>query len=97
MVHEIKDWMSEMPIEQTVGAGVSPTHEEQGALREKLGDIRLDSDQVYLNAIQIMGLFTSVKRNYMKIYMTSAMIQFISKCNPIDLLMCKIFFARIVT
>ena len=47
MVHEIKDWMSEMPIEQTVGAGVSPTHEEQGALREKLGDIRLDSDQVY--------------------------------------------------
>ena len=83
-----------MPIEQTVGAGASPTHEEQGALREKLGDIRLDSDQVYLNAIQSMGV---VKRNYMKIYMTSAMIQFISKCNPIDLLMCKIFFARIVT
>lgn len=45
MVHEIKDWMSEMPIEQTVGAGASPTHEEQGTLREKLGDIRLDSDQ----------------------------------------------------
>ena len=84
-----------MPIEQTVGAGASPTHEEQGALREKLGDIRLDSDQVYLNAIQIMGLFT--KRNYMKIYMASAMIQFISKCNPIDLFMCKIFFAGIVT
>ena len=62
MVHEIKDWMSEMPIEQTVGAGASPTHEEQGALREKLGDIRLDSDQVYLNAIQIMGLFTSVSK-----------------------------------
>ena len=83
-----------MPIEQTVGAGASPTHEEQGALREKLGDIRLDSDQVYLNAIQSMGV---VKRNYMKIYMTSAMIQFISKCNPIDLFMCKIFFAGIVT
>ena len=38
--------MSEMPIEQTVGAGSSPTHEENGALREKLGDITLDSDQV---------------------------------------------------
>ena len=95
MVHEIKDWMSEMPIEQTVGAGVSPTHEEQGALREKLGDIRLDSDQVYLNAIQSMGLFT--KRNYMKIIMASVMIEFISKCNPIDLFMCKIFFPGIVT
>merc|ERR1711874_767006 len=34
-----------MPIEQTVGVGASPTHEEQGALREKLGDIRLDSEQ----------------------------------------------------
>jgi len=34
-----------MPIEQTVGAGSSPTHEENGALREKLGDITLDSDQ----------------------------------------------------
>ena len=60
MVHEIKDWMSEMPIEQTVGAGASPTHEEQGALREKLGDIRLDSDQVYSNAIQMIRRFTSV-------------------------------------
>ena len=85
--------MSEMPIEQTVGAGASPTHEEQGALREKLGDIRLDSDQVYLNAIQSMG----VKRNYMKIYMASVMIEFISKYNTIDLFMCKIFFAGIVT
>ena len=71
MVHEIKDWMSEMPIEQTVGAGASPTHEEQGALREKLGDIRLDSDQVYSNAIQMIRMFTSVKRNYMNIYMAS--------------------------
>ena len=51
--------MSEMPIEQTVGAGASPTHEEQGALREKLGDIRLDSDQVYSNAIQMIRMFTS--------------------------------------
>ena len=59
-MHEIKDWMSEMPIEQTVGAGASPTHEEQGALREKLGDIRLDSDQVYLNAIQMSRRCTSV-------------------------------------
>ena len=38
--------MSEMPIEQTVGAGSSPTYEENGALRKKLGDITLDSDQV---------------------------------------------------
>ena len=38
--------MSEMPIEQTVGAGSSPTYEENGALREKLGDITLDTNQV---------------------------------------------------
>ena len=94
MVHEIKDWMSEMPIEQTVGAGASPTHEEQGALREKLGDIRLDSDQVYSNAIKMIRMFTSVKRNYMNIYMASF-------CNDSvhfnDSFMCKIFFAGIVT
>ena len=52
--------MSEMPIEQTVGTGASPTHEEQGALREKLGDIRLDSDQVYSNAIHMIRMFSSV-------------------------------------
>lgn len=75
-MHEIKDWMSEMPIEQTVGAGASPTHEEQGDLREKLGDIRLDSDQVYLNALKIKRMFTSVLKpfydqNSMNIYMAS--------------------------
>jgi len=37
--------MSEMPIEQTAGAGESPSHEENGALRKKLGDITLDTDQ----------------------------------------------------
>ena len=40
--------MSEMPIEQTAGAGESPSHEENGALRKKLGDITLDTDQVFL-------------------------------------------------
>ena len=46
--HEIKGLMSEMPIEQTAGAGESPSHEENGALRKKLGDITLDTDQVFL-------------------------------------------------
>ena len=35
--------MSEMPIEQTVGV------DENEALREKIGDITLDSDQVQFN------------------------------------------------
>ena len=52
--------MSEMPIEQTVGAGSSPTYEENGALREKLGDITLDCDQVlkYRKYIECISLLT---------------------------------------
>lgn len=54
MFHEIKGWMSEMPIEKTVGAGSSPTYEENGDLREKLGDITLDSEQVFQNKAKTM-------------------------------------------
>ena len=42
-MRDIKDWMSEMPIEQSVG---SPTNEDNESLRQKIGDITLDSDQV---------------------------------------------------
>ena len=46
--------MSEMPIEQTVGV------DENEALREKIGDITLDSDQVqfdFLNKFPITLLY----------------------------------------
>ena len=52
-----------MPIEQTVGTGSSPTnHEENGALREKLGDITLDSEQVF--KIQFSRTFANVYIRY---------------------------------
>ena len=43
--------MSEMPTEQTAGTGSSPTNnanEENEALREKLGEVTLGSQQVNL-------------------------------------------------
>ena len=45
-MREIKGWMSEMPIEQTVGV------DENEALREKIGDITLDTDQVHTIFLQ---------------------------------------------
>ena len=48
-VREIKGWMSEMPIEQTVGV------DENEALREKIGDITLDSDQVWKNSKNLIN------------------------------------------
>ena len=42
-MRDIEGWMSEMPTEQSVG---SPTNEDNESLRQKIGDITLDSDQV---------------------------------------------------
>ena len=44
--------MSEMPIEQSVG---SPTNEDNESLRQKIGDITLDSDQVWKNSKNLIN------------------------------------------
>ena len=51
-MREIKGWMSEMPIEQTAGV------DDNEALREKIGDITLDSDQVQ-NYLKYYCIFKS--------------------------------------
>ena len=50
--------MSEMPIEHTVGV------DENEALREKIGDITLDTDQVQFDFLPHLLLHYRIYRNH---------------------------------